>query len=262
MVAQQLFDPLPVPLVFVLFALIGLAGYEVGYRTGLWWQARTPDEKDGPTGMLVGSLLALMAFLLAVTMGMAVDRFDTRRQLVLQEANAIGTVYLRAGYLPQPASDQSRELLREYAPLRVNNGDASQLQAHFDQSAQIQAQLWAIAEPLARDATGSPVLALYISALNDMIDLGETRLTALEYARVPDTVILLLFLGATLTLGMVGFNAGLHRRRSVIGAVVLVIFLGAVITLVVDLDRPRQGFLRVSQQPLIDVEHQMGVPGS
>ena len=258
----QLLDQVPVVGVFVLFGVVALATYEIGYRTGLWWQARTPDEKEGPTAMLVGSLLALMAFLLAVTMGMASDRFDTRRQLVLEEANAIGTVYLRAGYLPQPASDQTRELLREYAPLRINTSDRVRLDAQFARSAEIQAQLWALVEPLARSSPDSQVLAIYIQSLNDMIDLGETRLTALEYARVPDTVILLLFLGATLTLGMVGFNAGLHRRRSVIGAVVLVIFLGAVIALVVDLDRPRQGFLRVSQQPLIDVEHQMGVPGS
>ena len=93
-------------------------------------------------------------------------------------------------------------------------------------------------EPLARETLDSDVLALYISSPNDMIDLGETRLTAIEYARVPETVILLLVLGAAVAIGMVGFHAGLHRRRSLISAVVLVITLGAVITLVVDLDRP------------------------
>ena len=259
---QQLLDPLPVVGVFLLFAIIALATYEVGYRVGLWWQVRTPDEKEGPTAMLVGSLLALMAFLLAVTMGMASDRFDTRRQLVLDEANAIGTVYLRAGYMPQPASDQTRELLREYVPLRIDTADRDQLNAQFARSAQIQAQLWALVEPLARSSPDSQVLAIYIESLNDMIDLGETRLTAIVYARVPETIIWLLFLGAALTLGMVGFHAGLHRRRSLISAVVLVIVLGAVITLVVDLDRPRQGFLQVSQQPLIDVERQIGAPAN
>ena len=258
--AQQLLDPLPIAGVFLLFVVIALATYEVGFRVGRWWQRRTPDEKEGPTAMLVGSLLALMAFLLAVTMGMAVDRFDARRQLVVDEANAIGTVYLRAGYLPEAAADQTRELLREYAPLRVNTADRQRLEAQFARSAQIQAQLWAIVEPLARGTPDSEVLAIYIEALNDMIDLGETRLTAIVYARVPETVVWLLFLGAALTLGMVGFHAGLHRRRSLVGAVVLVIVLGAVIMLVVDLDRPRQGFLQVSQQPLIDVQQQIGQP--
>jgi hypothetical protein len=111
----QLLDQLPIVAVFVLFAFVALVCFEGGYRIGRWWQEKTPDEKEGPTDMLVGSLLALVAFLLAVTMGMASDRFDTRRALVLEEANSIGTTYLRAGYLPEPASTEIRELLREYS---------------------------------------------------------------------------------------------------------------------------------------------------
>ncbi len=260
--SQQLLDPVPVVGVFILFALVALAAYEGGYRLGLWYQRRTPDEKEGPSGVLVGSLLALMAFLLAVTMGMASDRFDSRRQLVVAEANDIGTVYLRAGYLPQPASDQTRELLREYAPLRVDIADDAQRGANFTRSGEIQAELWAIAEPLARQSPDSELLALYVSSLNDLIDMGETRLTAIEYARVPQTIILLLFVGAVLTLAMVGFHAGLLQRRSLVGAVVLIVVLGAVITLVVDLDRPRRGFLQVSQQPLYDLQQQIGPPAS
>src|SRR6476660_1680773 len=119
MPSTQLLDSLPVVGVFVAFAIFTLLCYEVGFRIGRWYQERTPGEQEGPTGMLIGSILALLAFLLAVTMGMAADRFDARRAIVLAEANAIGTAYLRAGYLPQPASDQARELLREYVPLRV-----------------------------------------------------------------------------------------------------------------------------------------------
>ena len=77
---------------------------------------------------------------------------------------------------------------------------------------------------------------------------------------MPETVLLLLIIGSALTLGMVGYSAGLTRRRSLIGAVVLVVVLGAVITLVVDLDRPREGFLQVSQQPLVDLQEQIGPP--
>ncbi|MBP1704657.1 MAG: hypothetical protein H6Q36_396 [Chloroflexi bacterium] len=258
----QLLDPLPIIGIFLLFAALALAAYEIGFRVGRWWQERTPEEKEGPTSMLVGSLLALMAFLLAVTMGMASDRFDARRGLVLDEANSIGTTYLRAGYLPSPAADQSRELLRAYVPLRVNVADRARLQANFVRSEEILDDLWAIAEDLARTEPGSETLALYIESLNETIDLHETRVTAIVYARVPETVLILLILGAVLTVGMVGYSAGLTRRRSLITAVVLVIVLGAVITLIVDLDRPREGFLQVSQQPLIDLQQQIGPPSS
>ena len=80
---QELLDSLPIWGVFALFGFIALVLYEAGFRFGRWWQNRTPEETEGPTGMLVGSILALMAFLLAITMGMATDRFDTRRGAVL-----------------------------------------------------------------------------------------------------------------------------------------------------------------------------------
>ena len=109
--------------------------------------------------MLVGSILALLAFLLAVTMGIAADQFDSQRAIVLAESNAIGTAYLRAGYIPEPASSQVRQLLREYAPLRIATASADDLAANIAQSVQIQADLWTLTEHMVRD-NGSDVLAL------------------------------------------------------------------------------------------------------
>jgi hypothetical protein len=120
---MQLLDSYPIAVVIVAFSVITLACYEVGFRVGRWWQERMPGEQEGPTGVLVGALLGLMAFLLAITMGTAADRFDTRRGLVLAEANAIGKAYQEAHYLPQPQADQLKELLREYLPLRIATDD-------------------------------------------------------------------------------------------------------------------------------------------
>jgi len=256
---QQLLDSIPIPLVFVLIVAVLLVGFELGFRGGRWWQDRTPGEQEGPTGTLVGSLLALMAFLLAITMGMASDRFDARRGLVLAEANAIGTTYLRAGYLPAPYGDESRELLRQYVPLRINSGDRASLASNIAQSEEIHTELWTRAEAVARQFP-SDVNALYIESLNELIDLHASRITAGIYARVPETVLILLLTGSALTLAMVGYSAGLTGRRSPLTAVVLVIALSAVLTIVIDLDRPREGFIQVNQQPLIDLERQLGPP--
>ena len=244
---------------FLLIVVILIVTFEVGFRVGDWYQRRTPGEQEGPTDMLVGSLLALLAFMLAVTMGMAADRFDSRRGLVIDEANAIGTAYLRAGFLPEAESEASRELLRAYAPLRVNVDDRVQLEVNFVRSEEIHDELWAIVEPLGREQS-SDVLATYIESLNEMIDLHATRVTALIYGRVPETLILLLIGGSALTLAMVGYSAGLTGRRSPLTAIVLVISLSAVLALVLDLDRPRNGFLQVSQQPIIDVVEDIGPP--
>jgi hypothetical protein len=259
MPTSQLLDSLSIVGVFLAFALVTMACYEGGFRLGRWWQERTPGEQEGPTGMLVGSILALQAFLLAVTIGMASDRYDTRRGIVLNEANAIGTTYLRAGYLPEPASSEIRELLREYVPLRIVLTDVTDLQADIDHSVAIQKQLWAIAEDVARTTDKGDLVSLFLDSLNETIDLHETRITA-RFARVPETVLLLLVGGSALSLGMVGYSAGLTKRRSLLSAVVLVIALGAVIMIVVDLDRPREGFIQVSQQPLIDLQEQLGPP--
>lgn len=257
---QQLLDSLPIGGVFVAFALCALLVSECGYRVGRWWQNRTPDEREGPTAMIVGSLLALLGFLLAITMGMASDRFEARRGLVLEEANALGTTYLRAGYLPEPASGEIRRLLREYVPLRIANDDLAEVRRRIARSVEIHSELWSIAEGLVRTAPESDAFALFIESLNQVIGLHLKRVTTGIYGRVPETVLLLLILSSMLTLGMVGYNAGLTLRRSPLTAVAMIFVLGAVLTLVVDLDRPQQGFLRVNQQPIIGLAEQIEAP--
>jgi hypothetical protein len=252
-------DSVPIFGVFLAFAVVSLIVYEVGYRLGRWWQKRTPDEVEGPTGVIVGSLLALMAFLLAITMGMASERFDARRADVLEEANAIGTTWLRAGYLPEPASTRSRELVAEYVPLRIvyPDADVDAILARVRRTNEITQELWIIAQDLAKAAPESDLLAIYVESLNDTIDVGESRVIAGLFARVPETVLYLLIIGSVLTLGMVGYGAGLTRRRSSLTAVVLVVVLGAVVTLVIDIDRPQGGLLSVNQRPLQDLQAQL-----
>jgi hypothetical protein len=179
---------------------------------------------------------------------------------VLAEANSVGTTYLRAGYLPEPSSSEIRNTLREYVPLLIVNPEMSDVRKKIARAGQLHAKLWSITEELARTTPQSDVLALFIVSLNETIDLHATRVTAGVYARVPVTVIVLLFFGSMLTLGMVGYNAGLTRRRSSLTGVILIVVLSAVISLIIDLDRPRDGFLKVSQQPLIELQEQIGAP--
>ncbi len=257
---SQLLDPVSIVVVFAVFALVTLACFEVGFRVGRWWQDRMPGEQEGPTDMLVGSLLALMAFVLAITMGMAADRFDARRGLVLAEANAIGATYLKADYLPDPAAEEMRELLRDYLPLRIAPDDTAQVQANVQQSMALHAEMWAIQKEVARSGHSPDLVSSFGDLLTEIVSLNETRVVAALYARVPETILLLLLAGSALSLGMVGYRAGMARQRSVLSAVVLVIALGAVTTLVVDLDRPQEGFINVSQQPLLDVQKWIGEP--
>ena len=257
---QELIADIPIYGIFIIFALAALLIYEVGYILGRWYQKRTPEEKEGPTGMIVGSILALMAFMLAITMGMATDRYDTRRGLVMAEANAIGTTYLRAGYLQEPAASQSRALLAEYSTLRISPDDLEEAAVVVAESRVILNDLWSIAEELARTDPASPMLALYIDALNETIDVENERAYAGISVRVPDTVLLLLFVGSVTSLGMVGLSAGLTGRRSLLTAAAMIIVLGAVMALIIDIDRPQNGSVTVSQEPIIQLSEQLNPP--
>ena len=242
-------DSMPIWIIGIVLIVSCLVAYEGGFRLGRWWQDRTPGEQEGPTGVLVGSLLALLAFMLAIATGMAADRFDTRRGFVIEQANDIRVAFLEAGYLPAPMNDQMQELIREYTPLQIGTTDSVVLQQNITRAAELEAQMWSITQEVAR--TGSnDVIAEFVSSLTEVTKLHQDRLNAAFNVRVPATILWLLIVGTVLSIGMVGFGAGVTGQRSVITAVVLIIALGATILLVLDLDNPRDGFITVSQQPL------------
>src|SRR3954447_5134743 len=254
---QGLLDPIPVVAVFLLLALISFLFYEVGFRLGIWWQAREPGGQEGATDMLVGSLLGLMAFVLAITLGMAADRFDARRGLVVEEANAISVAYKQADYLPATEAGQLKDLLRQYLPLRVVD-DVDQVPANVVASAKLADQMWAIEATVVQTGYAPDLMSSLGDTLSEIGSVSERRIVAGVYARVPQTIMFLLLAGTTLSLAMVGYSAGIKGRRSLLSAAVLILVLGIVTTLVVDLDRPQEGFLTVSQQALLDIGRQIG----
>ena len=121
-------------------------------------------------------------------------------------------------------------------------------------------QIWSIAEADAKVTQQGDLMSTFIESLNETIDLHENRIASTVYSRVPASILWLLFVGSVLTLGIVGYSAGLTKRRDLLSAVVLIVALGAVLALVIDLDQPRAGFVQVSQQPLIDLQEQIGPP--
>ena len=256
--AQTLLDRIPSAGVFILVVVLNLVVFEVAFRVGRWRKQREPDQVEGASGVLVGSMLALLAFLLAVTMGMAADRFNIRSKLVTDEATTIGTAFLRAGYLSEPFRTDIRNLLRDYVPLRIVP-EGGTLAGNVLRSEDIHRQLWDQTEAVVAEDQ-SATTALFVDSVNELIDLHTERLTAAITLRVPSTVVAVLVILAVVSIGMVGYNAGLSRRRTILSATLLIVALGGVITVVVDLDRPREGLVQVSQQPLIELQRDLGPP--
>lgn len=256
------FDGLPIPAIVLLVILASALVYELAFRGGRWYRERTPDEKDGPASMLTGSVLALFAFLLATTMGMASDRFDARRGLVVAEANAIGTTWLRAGFLPAAEAEAARATLVAYARIRIDDpDDATYLEEHAT-AVLLQRDLWSTAERVAAANPASEPVALFVTSLNELIDVGAERYVARVYARIPATIVWLLLALCALAIAVTGYTSGLTRKRAGPGSAVLVVVTAIVIAIILDLDRPRDGFLTVSQQAPRDlvVELERGAP--
>lgn len=254
---DHLLDLLPMGGVYLASVLLSLLAIEVGYRLGKLWQRRTHAEKEGPIGAMAGATLAMLAFLLAFITGMAVNRFDNRRGLVVDEANAIGTTYLRAGYLEEPFGSESRALLREYVDVRLEALDPTKLAAARARSEQIHSELWSRAEVIARDNTQSPVVALYIQSLNEVIDLHTKRTVATLSSRIPGSIWYGVYAVATLTMLLVGLQSSYGERRNWLGLIVLVLVFSVVLALIVDLDRPQEGLLTVNQQAMEDLQTQL-----
>lgn len=251
----QLLDPLPLWALYVVMALFLFLMAEAGYQLGRARQRRRPEEKEANIGAMAGATLGMLAFILAFLVGTAADRFGARRQLVVEEANAIRTAYLRAGYVPEPYPGEIRPLLSEYVHERLAALDPQHTAEAIARSEQIHVELWARAEALARDYP-SDVIALFVESTNDIIDLHTLRLRAVN-TRVPESLWLSIYALSGLAMLMVGLHNSYSGHRNLWGLLALVLAFSAVILLIADLDRPAGGFLQVSQQALIDLQHFM-----
>lgn len=255
----QPIDFLPLWAVYVLSVVSLLLASEAGYHLSKIMQRYRPDRAESSVGALNGATLALLAFLMAFVTSIAVNNFTARRQAVVAEANAIGTTYLRAGYLPDPYGPESRQLLREYVDQRLEAVDVTKTAQAIARSEAIHTELWTRAETLAKEGS-SPTLALYIASLNEVIDLHTDRINVALVSRLPWAIVLGLFLMAILALGQVGLHAGYADRRNPVALLAFVLTLSVVFLLIVDLSRGQEGLLRVSNQALIDLQRQLSPP--
>ena len=163
--SDQPLDALPIWGVYIVIVLVALLTVEVGYQLGRYWQQRTEQGKESTVGALVGATLALLAFLLVFLTGAAANRFDTRRQLVVTEANAIGTNYLRAGYLDEPYRTDIRQFLREYVDIRLKAVTDPDTTAYaLARSEEIHTELWNRAEVIAVTARPNSDMVVSLSS--------------------------------------------------------------------------------------------------
>jgi hypothetical protein len=251
-------DIFPLWGLFVVILLLVLLAEEAGYWLGKYRRSQ-PNENEEPVGTMVASTLGLLAFILAFTFSLAATRYDTRRQVLLDEANAIGTAYLRAEMLPE-RSEEIRALLREYVDTRLEAVTSGNITEGIRRSENIHNQLWAHTVVVAGKNPNSIVVGLFIQALNEMIDLHAKRVTAGVRNRIPAAIWVALIGVAVLSFSAMGYYAGLSGTSRTLAVFAAAFTFSMVIWLIADLDRPREGVLVVSQQALIDLRQSMNAP--
>lgn len=250
-------------LVLLGFLAAQLAASEVGFRLGRRADATTREKTEPQVTAVEAALLGILGLLLAFTMSMAVSRFETRKQLVLEEANAIGTSWLRTRVLPDPQGAEIGALLRRYVDLRLQYAaagrDPQRLAATRAEAARLEDAFWSRAASYAQQDPNPVKAGLLLQSLNQTIDLEAAAWMAF-HNHVPVTVIYVDALVALLAALLVGYGVGLEGRRQMLSLCLLALAITVVLAVIVDLDRPYKGFIRVSQQPLVELQQQLSAP--
>jgi tetrahydromethanopterin S-methyltransferase subunit G len=245
---------LPLPLFFAATVAVVLACIALGYRVGRYRRASGADAGE-PVGGLVGAVLGLLAFMLAFTFGSAAGRFDARKQLLLNEVNAIGTAMLRTEMLAEPHRAESRRMLKRYVTIRAGVGrPETRLPEAIAESEAIQKQLWAQAIAGTRGDGHPNAAMLMLPALNEVFDLHTSRLiVGLQY-KIPQGIWIGLLFITVLAMVSVGYQLGFSNTRNMLVPAILAVSFSTVVLLIADLDRATSGGLTLSQQPMVALE--------
>lgn len=255
-----------ITLIGTLFA-VGLAVgiillLEIGRRIGARKIAEEGDSASKGLGAIEGALFGLMGLILAFSFSGALTRFDGRRQLVVEEANDIGTAWLRIELLNPEAQPPMRDLFRRYLDSRIEAyrkvPDMDAVRAELARSTKLQEEIWSLAVASGREAKMSSAPILLLPALNAMIDITTTRT---EATRMHPPVIIFAMLG-TLTLAcslFAGYGMAARQRLNPLHAAGFALVLAVTVYVIIDLEYPRVGLIRMtdSDQALVDLRKSM-----
>lgn len=254
----NILDPVPTWAIMLVSALLIFAMSEVGFRLG---RSRGPVHNGRDPSILVQtSAFTVLALLLGFSFSLALGRYDGRRSALLREANAINTAFLRAQLLDGKTASAERADLQAYIDERLayarSDADPQLRQIAEAKSTALQRNMWVRATAAAQRDPHSTMVPLYIAALNDAVALSREEAAILN-AHIPDVVIAWLLLIAFITSAMMGYGFGREGKRALIFKAIFAVMVALVFGLVLDLDRPQRGLIRVSLAPMQAVQQLM-----
>ena len=229
---------------------------EAGFRLSLVTHLTEDEQRREQITASRDVLGVLLSLLLGFTLAMALPRYDLRRQLVLEEANSIGTAGLRADTLPSPYRENVRRILLQYATARLAYSaagtSAAELREPLVRTKELQTQLWSQAAAVVQTSP-TPVVSLFLQSVNELIDISEKRTAALEN-RIPVTIWVMLVSISLMTCLLFGLAT---RRRFWLLTFITPLMIAVVLGLIADLDSPRNGFIKTDLRSLQRAEREL-----
>jgi hypothetical protein len=237
----------------VLFLGATQIGFFLGHRAH---KSGVDEHSRTQISTIQVAILGLLALLLGFTFAMSMSRYDKRKQMVLEEANAIGTTYLRTQLLPQPPRQEISNLLRQYVDVRLEfyaaGVDEEKLHQAMAGAQKLHKQIWSYTPALGEKDPRAVTTGLFLLSLNEMIDLHAKRLTAMQN-HVPESALLLLYLLSAIAVMIVGYASGVAGLRNWFVTMMLPFLIAVVINVIVDIERPRRGLIKVGQERMIEL---------
>ena len=254
MFTAGILDQIPIWLFFVFLVMVALLPLEFGQRFGMRRRSAGVQEGEGAVGNVVGASLALLGFIVALTLGAAAVRFDARKEALINSVNVLETAYRNAALLPEPHKTESRILLREFVQIRLHMHDLYSEQeklGRLDAEVEtLKSALWSQAEALAQQDRSSEVYALFSTSLNAVFEGHNKRVILGGVHRIPAGIWLVLIIVTAITTFGVGFQFGLLGARSMTASLCLTLTFALVMTIIFDIDQPGKGFVSVNQEPM------------
>lgn len=237
----------------IILAAVFVLSAELGWRL---YDTPGRERDDGITagaGYIVGASLGLLSLLIGFTLAMSVNRYEIRSNLVVQEANAISTTWLRDQILDQPFRGRLDALLRDYVRERRSLASVGMSPAALDAADQrtgaLQQRIWQETTAALRAPDAAALTTPVLQATNQMLDLPGARRAALD-AEVPPAVLWTLVLVAIIAAAVTGYGLAAGRHRHLATSSALFVAVALVITLIIELDQPRSGLIRVPETPI------------
>ena len=229
---------------------------EIVYRWGTHWKD-APDSLRSQVSGIGAAMLGILGVLLGFTLSMAIARWDARRDVIVEESNAIGTLWLRAGLLEEPLREELRSALGDYTDTRIalggSRGDLDALRTAQSEGEALHATIWSVVERADQPGTSPAVLSTLIAAANEFIDLHELRVASIENF-LPAFLILLLPCITAAAVASLAWSFGATSERGRTPILLLTLLICAVILLIMDVNRPQRGAIGVGVATLERVQ--------